>query len=84
MSLEINPAVNTGSGLSTNARRVYNTAPVVGPCVSNAGCKANYAQIVEAAMIGNSNFDSLQTPEELIPGLLGLSGSQAFLPVFGV
>jgi hypothetical protein len=64
VNLELNPAVNNGSGLSTNARRVYNTAPIVGPCTTNTGCKANYAQIVEAAMIGNSDFDSLQTTLE--------------------
>jgi hypothetical protein len=27
---------------------------------------------------------NIVTPEELIPGLLGLSGIQAFAPVFGV
>ena len=60
VNLELNPAVNNGSGLSTNARRVYNTAPIVGPCTTSAGCKTNYAQIVEAAMIGNANFNSMQ------------------------
>jgi hypothetical protein len=60
VNLEINPSVNTGSGLSTNQRRPYNTAPIVGPCTSGTGCKANYAQIVVASMTGNSNFNSLQ------------------------
>jgi hypothetical protein len=60
VNLELNPSVNTGSGLSTNQRRVYNTAPIVGPCTSATGCKANYAQIVETAMDGNANFNSLQ------------------------
>ncbi|HEV2327013.1 MAG TPA: TonB-dependent receptor [Terracidiphilus sp.] len=57
VNLEINPAVNTGTG-STNQRRVYNTAPVVGPCTSN--CNTSYSNIVEAAMIGNANYNSLQ------------------------
>ena len=60
VNLEVNPEVNNGSGLSANARRVYNTAPIVGPCTSNTGCAANYADIVEAAMVGNANFNSLQ------------------------
>ena len=60
VNLELNPSVNNGSGLSANARRVYNTAPTVGPCSTSAGCKANYAQIVEAAMVGSANFNSLQ------------------------
>ncbi len=60
VNLEVNPSVNNGSGLSTNQRRVYNTAPNVGPCTTGAGCNANYAQIVEAAMIGSSKFNSLQ------------------------
>jgi hypothetical protein len=60
VNLELNPSVNTGSGLSTNQRRVYNTAPIVGPCTSGTGCKTSYAQIVEAAMNGNANFNSLQ------------------------
>jgi hypothetical protein len=60
INLELNPSVNTGSGLSTNQRRPYNTAPIVGPCTSGTGCKANYAQIVMAYMAGNANFNSLQ------------------------
>ena len=65
VNLEINPAVNTGSGLSTNQRRVYNKAPVVGPCTSATGCTVadgatRYAQIITAAMIGNANYNSLQ------------------------
>jgi hypothetical protein len=60
INLEINPSVNTGSGLSANQRRVYSSAPTVGPCTTAVGCKASYAQIVEAYMAGNSNFNSLQ------------------------
>jgi hypothetical protein len=60
VNLEINPAVNTGSGLSTNARRPYNTAPTVGPCTSSTGCNTDYSQIVDAAMIGNAHFNSMQ------------------------
>jgi len=57
VNLEINPAVNNGVG-SVNQRRVYNTAPVVGPCASN--CATAYSQIIETAMIGNANYNSLQ------------------------
>jgi hypothetical protein len=60
VNLEINPSVNNGSGLSANARRVYNTAPTVGPCTTSTGCNANYAQIVVASMTGNANFNSVQ------------------------
>ena len=64
INLELNPSVNTQSGLSTNQRRVYNTAPTVGPCTTSVGCKANYGQIVMAYMAGNSNFNSLQATME--------------------
>jgi hypothetical protein len=57
VNLEINPAVNNGIG-NVNQRRVYNTAPVVGPCASN--CATAFSQIVETAMIGNANYNSLQ------------------------
>ncbi len=57
VNLEINPSVNTGVG-STNQRRVYNTAPVVGPCTTN--CNTSYAQIIKAAMIGSASYNSLQ------------------------
>lgn len=61
VNLELNPSVNNSSGLSTNARRVYNTAPTVGPCTAaTSPCNANYAQIVEAAMIGSAKFNSMQ------------------------
>jgi hypothetical protein len=65
VNLELNPSVNNVgipslSGLSTNARRVYNSAPTVGPCTVGNACKANYAQIVTAAMIGSASFDSFQ------------------------
>ena len=64
VNLELNPSVNNGSGLGTNSRRVYNTAPSVGPCTTATGCAANYAQIVEASMIGNAHFNSLQATLE--------------------
>jgi hypothetical protein len=64
INLEINPGVNNGSGLTLNQRRVYNTAPTVGPCAAAAGCKTSYAQIVEAYMAGNSNFNSGQATLE--------------------
>jgi hypothetical protein len=71
VELEINPAVNTGSvvggkltfpgGTSNdNTRRVFNTAPAVGPCLTTTGCDENYSQIVEAAMIGNAHYNSFQ------------------------
>jgi hypothetical protein len=63
-NLEINPAVNNGSGLSTNARRVYNTAPVVGPCVTATACSSSYSQIVVASMTGSAHFNSLQATLE--------------------
>jgi len=59
VNLEVNPAVNNGIG-STNQRRVYNTAPVVGPCITSAGCNTSYSQIVQTAMIGNAHYNSLQ------------------------
>lgn len=59
-NLEINPSVNNGSGLSANQRRVYNTAPAVGPCTTAAGCTTSYSQIVKAAMIGSARYNSLQ------------------------
>jgi hypothetical protein len=71
VNLEVNPAVNTGSLVAgkltfpggtanANTRRVYNTAPTVGPCLTTAGCNTNYSDILEAAMIGNAHFNSLQ------------------------
>jgi hypothetical protein len=64
VNLELNPAVNTGVG-STNQRRVYNTAPVVGPCTAaTVTCNTSYSQIVETAMIGNSHYNSLQATLE--------------------
>jgi hypothetical protein len=75
VELEVNPSVNTGVNTGTaaapkltfpggtsaaNARRVFNTAPTVGPCLTTTGCNENYSQIVEAAMIGNAHFNSLQ------------------------
>jgi Carboxypeptidase regulatory-like domain len=73
VELELNPGVNTGTystatqkltfpgGTSNvNTRRIYNTAPTVGPCLTTTGCNESYSQIVEAAMIGNAHFNSLQ------------------------
>jgi hypothetical protein len=59
VNLEVNPSVNNGIG-NTNQRRVYNTAPVVGPCVILTSCQTAYSQIVETAMIGNSHYNALQ------------------------
>ncbi|MGB7134056.1 MAG: TonB-dependent receptor [Acidobacteriaceae bacterium] len=60
VDLELNPAVNNGSGLSTNQRRVYNTAPTVGPCATGTGCKTSYSDIIEGSTSGSSGFNSLQ------------------------
>lgn len=60
VNLEVNPAVNNGSGLGTNQRRVYNTAPTVGPCTTSTGCSASFSTITQAAMIGNANYNSFQ------------------------
>jgi hypothetical protein len=71
VNLDNNPAVNTGtvvggkltfpSGTSNdNARRVYDTAPTVGPCTTITGCNESYQSIVEAAMIGSAHYNSLQ------------------------
>lgn len=60
VNLEINPSVNNGSGLSTNQRRVYNSAPTVGPCVTTAACTTSYSNIIDGALIGNTHYNSLQ------------------------
>jgi len=75
VNLEVNPSVNTATNTGTptapvlsfpggtsaaNARRVFNTAPTVGPCLTTTGCHENYSQIVEAAMIGNAHYNSFQ------------------------
>jgi hypothetical protein len=75
VNLEVNPAVNdaTNTGTATApvlsypggtsadaARRIFNVAPTVGPCLTTTGCNENYSQIVEAAMIGNAHFNSFQ------------------------
>jgi hypothetical protein len=76
VNLDNNPAVNTGtvvsgkltfpSGTSNDAaRRVYDTAPTVGPpCAAGSStCPTNnesYQSIVEAAMIGSAHYNSLQ------------------------
>jgi hypothetical protein len=70
VNLELNPTVNTLAG-GSNIRRVYNTSPNIGPCLSNTegpvwtaannqGCDQNYSQIVVASMTGNSHFNSVQ------------------------
>jgi len=64
VNLELNPSVNNGSGLSANARRVYNTAPTVGPCTTNTGCAANFSDIIKAAMIGSAGYNSFQATIE--------------------
>jgi hypothetical protein len=64
VSVDLNPSVNTGSGLSTNARRVYNTAPVVGPCASATGCATSYSNILDASMSGNAHYNSFQATLE--------------------
>ena len=75
VNLEVNPGVNTATNTGTatapkltypggtsnvNTRRIYNTAPTVGPCLTTTGCNENYSQIVEAAMIGSAHYNSLQ------------------------
>jgi hypothetical protein len=75
VNLEVNPAVNdsTNTGTATapkltfpggtsadNTRRVYESAPTVGPCLTTTGCNESYSQIVEAAMIGNAHYNSFQ------------------------
>jgi hypothetical protein len=64
VSVELNPSVNltglTGASLGVNQRRVYNTAPTVGPCTTITGCNANYSDIIDAAMIGNAHYNSFQ------------------------
>jgi hypothetical protein len=64
--LELNPGVNTGSNLSLNQRRIYNTAGTIGPCTATggAGCTTAYSNINEAAMIGSAGFNSLQVTLE--------------------
>jgi hypothetical protein len=65
VNLELNPAVNTTPvSLSTNQRRLYNTAPTVGPCASGTGCNANFQSIIMASMIGNAHYNSLQATLE--------------------
>jgi Carboxypeptidase regulatory-like domain len=75
VNLELNPDVNTGVNTGTAtapkltfpggtsnaaARRVYDTAPTVGPCITTTGCNENYGAIVEAAMIGSAHYNSFQ------------------------
>jgi hypothetical protein len=64
VDLEVNPAVNNGSGLTTDQRRIYNTAPRVGACTVAAGCSASFTDIVKAEMSANGNYNSLQATIE--------------------
>lgn len=64
VNLDVNPAVNNGSGLSADQRRSYNTSPKVGPCTTAVGCQANFTSIVEANMSGSANYNSLQATME--------------------
>lgn len=63
VNLEINPEVNTGAG-GTDQRRIYNTAPTVGPCASAVGCSMSYSDIIKASMIGSAGYNSLQATIE--------------------
>jgi hypothetical protein len=56
------PGGNSGatSTSGANIRRIYNTAPTVGPCLAVAGCATSYAQIIDAAMIGAAQYNSVQ------------------------
>lgn len=60
VNLELNPAVNNGTSLSTNQRRPYNTAPTVGACTTKTGCTTSYSQIVVASMTGTGNYNAAQ------------------------
>jgi hypothetical protein len=64
VNLEVNPAINNGSGLSTDQRRAYNTAPIVAPCTTSVGCAAKLTNITEASMTGSSHYNSLQATLE--------------------
>jgi len=63
-AMENNPAVNTGSGLSTNQRRSYNTAPFVGPCAASAGCATSFSTIDSAEAGANAHYNSGQVTLE--------------------
>ncbi len=67
VDLELNPAVNNGSGLSTNERRVYNTAPTIGPCTTTVGCQTSYSDIIEGSMSGAASYNSLQASLQTRP-----------------
>ncbi|MDP9049903.1 MAG: hypothetical protein M3O31_04155, partial [Acidobacteriota bacterium] len=59
VNLDINPGVNNGVG-TLNQRRVYNTAPTVGPCPAGVPCSTSYSNILLASMSGNAHYNSLQ------------------------
>jgi len=63
VNLELNPEVNNGAG-GTDLRRVYNTAPTVGPCTTSVGCAMSYSDIINAAMIGSAKYNSFQATLE--------------------
>ena len=60
IDLETNPAVNNGASLGDNSRRVYNSAPTIGPCVTTVGCQSSYSNIVLGDTSGSSHYNSLQ------------------------
>ncbi len=60
IDLETNPAVNNGASLGDNLRRVYNSAPVVAPCVTTTGCQSSYSNIVLGDTSAASSYNSLQ------------------------
>jgi hypothetical protein len=60
IDLETNPAVNNGASLGDNSRRVYNSAPTIGPCVTTVGCQSSYSNIVLGDTSGASSYNSLQ------------------------
>lgn len=62
--MENNPAVNTGSGLSTNQRRSYNTAPLVGPCTTSTGCATSLGTIQSLEDGANAHYNSGQVTLE--------------------
>lgn len=64
VNLELNPAVNNGTSLSTNQRRPYNTSPTVGACTTKTGCQTSYSQIVVASMTGSGSYNAAQVTLE--------------------
>lgn len=75
VDLELNPAVNNGSGLSTSQRRIFNTAPVIGPCTTTVGCRTSYQHITLGSTSGSASYNSLQVTlrKRLSHGLSGMA-----------